>query len=32
LRILEECVRDNQLDPELFRLFVEAKVYERTEK
>src|ERR1700683_779484 len=31
-RILEECVRDNQLDAELFRLFVEAKVYERTEK
>lgn len=32
LRILEECVRDNQLDAELFRLFVEAKVYELTEK
>jgi HD-GYP domain-containing protein (c-di-GMP phosphodiesterase class II) len=28
LRILEECVRANEIDPELFRLFREARVYE----
>jgi HD-GYP domain-containing protein (c-di-GMP phosphodiesterase class II) len=32
LKILEESVRENELDPELFRLFLEAKVYERTAK
>lgn len=32
LKILEESVRDNELDAELFRLFHEAKVYERTAK
>ncbi len=32
LTILEESVRENELDPELFRLFLEAKVYERTAK
>jgi len=29
LGILEECVRANELDPELFRLFLEARVYKR---
>jgi HD-GYP domain-containing protein (c-di-GMP phosphodiesterase class II) len=29
LSILDECVRANEIDPELFRLFREAKVYER---
>jgi HD-GYP domain-containing protein (c-di-GMP phosphodiesterase class II) len=29
LAILDECVRSNELDPELFRLFREARVYER---
>jgi HD-GYP domain-containing protein (c-di-GMP phosphodiesterase class II) len=28
LGILEECVRANEIDPELFRLFREARVYE----
>ncbi|MGH9712350.1 MAG: HD-GYP domain-containing protein [Candidatus Acidiferrales bacterium] len=28
LEILEECVRANEIDPELFRLFREARVYE----
>ncbi len=32
LKILEESVRENELDSELFRLFLEAKVYERTAK
>ena len=32
LKILEESVRENELDAELFRLFLEAKVYERTAK
>jgi HD-GYP domain-containing protein (c-di-GMP phosphodiesterase class II) len=32
LKILEESVRENELDPELFRLFLDAKVYERTAK
>ena len=32
LKILEESVRDNELDAELFRLFLEAKIYERTAK
>jgi HD-GYP domain-containing protein (c-di-GMP phosphodiesterase class II) len=32
LKILEESVRENELDPELFHLFLEAKVYERTAK
>jgi HD-GYP domain-containing protein (c-di-GMP phosphodiesterase class II) len=32
LKILEESVRENELDPELFRLFLESKVYERTAK
>jgi HD-GYP domain-containing protein (c-di-GMP phosphodiesterase class II) len=30
LEILEESVRQHQLDGELFRLFVDAKIYERT--
>ncbi len=30
LRILEECVRANEIDPELFRLFREARVYEES--
>src|SRR5271155_2565837 len=29
LRILDECVRANEIDSELFRLFRESKVYER---
>jgi HD-GYP domain-containing protein (c-di-GMP phosphodiesterase class II) len=29
LGILEDCVRTDEVDPELFRLFLEAKVYER---
>jgi HD-GYP domain-containing protein (c-di-GMP phosphodiesterase class II) len=28
LGILEECVRANEIDPELFRLFRESRVYE----
>jgi HD-GYP domain-containing protein (c-di-GMP phosphodiesterase class II) len=28
LGILEECVRASEIDPELFRLFREARVYE----
>ena len=32
LKILEEAVRDNELDADLFRLFLEAKIYERTAK
>ena len=32
LKILEESVKENELDAELFRLFLEAKVYERTAK
>ncbi len=32
LKILDESVRDNELDAELYRLFLEAKVYERTAK
>jgi len=30
LAILNECVRANELDPELFRLFRESRVYERS--
>ena len=30
LGILEECVRANEIDPELFRLFREARVYEKS--
>ncbi|MGA8221464.1 MAG: HD domain-containing phosphohydrolase [Candidatus Acidiferrales bacterium] len=30
LAILEDCVRGNEIDPELFRLFREARVYERS--
>ena len=30
LAILEECVQANELDPELFRLFREGRVYERS--
>jgi HD-GYP domain-containing protein (c-di-GMP phosphodiesterase class II) len=30
LGILDECVRANEIDPELFRLFREARVYERS--
>lgn len=30
LGILEECVRANEIDPELFRVFREARVYERS--
>ena len=29
LAILEDCVRANEIDAELFRLFREAKLYER---
>lgn len=29
LGILDECVRANEIDPELFRLFREARVYEK---
>jgi HD-GYP domain-containing protein (c-di-GMP phosphodiesterase class II) len=29
LSILEDCVRGNEIDPELFRLFREARIYER---
>ena len=29
LEILDECVRADELDPELFRLFREARIYER---
>jgi HD-GYP domain-containing protein (c-di-GMP phosphodiesterase class II) len=29
LRILEECVNNGQLDPHLYRLFVDAKIYSR---
>jgi HD-GYP domain-containing protein (c-di-GMP phosphodiesterase class II) len=29
LGILEECVRANEIDPELFRLFRESKFYQR---
>lgn len=32
LKILEEAVRDNELDADLFRIFLEAKIYERTAK
>lgn len=32
LLILEESVRSNELDPDLFRLFLESKIYERTAK
>jgi HD-GYP domain-containing protein (c-di-GMP phosphodiesterase class II) len=32
LNILDESVRDNELDRELFNLFVDSKVYERTAK
>jgi HD-GYP domain-containing protein (c-di-GMP phosphodiesterase class II) len=32
LRILDESVRQNELDSELFRLFLEARIYERTVK
>jgi len=32
LKILEMSVKDNELDPELFRLFYEAKIYELTVK
>jgi HD-GYP domain-containing protein (c-di-GMP phosphodiesterase class II) len=32
LKILDESVRDNELDRDLFRMFVESKVYERTAK
>jgi HD-GYP domain-containing protein (c-di-GMP phosphodiesterase class II) len=32
LTILDESVRQNELDEELFRLFIEAKIYERTVK
>jgi HD-GYP domain-containing protein (c-di-GMP phosphodiesterase class II) len=28
LDILDMCVRDNELDPVLFRLFVDSKIYE----
>ena len=28
LNILETCVKDHELDPELYRLFVEAKIYD----
>jgi len=29
LEILEACVREGELDPDLFRIFLEGKVYER---
>jgi HD-GYP domain-containing protein (c-di-GMP phosphodiesterase class II) len=29
LAILEDCVRDKELDPDLFRVFREGKIYER---
>jgi HD-GYP domain-containing protein (c-di-GMP phosphodiesterase class II) len=32
LGILDECVRANELDSDLFRLFREARVYERAER
>jgi len=32
LDILEMSVKQNELDPELFRLFTEAKVFSRTDK
>jgi HD-GYP domain-containing protein (c-di-GMP phosphodiesterase class II) len=30
LGILDDCVRAKEIEPELFRLFREAKVYERS--
>jgi HD-GYP domain-containing protein (c-di-GMP phosphodiesterase class II) len=32
LGILDECVRANELDPDLFRLFRQARVYQRVER
>jgi HD-GYP domain-containing protein (c-di-GMP phosphodiesterase class II) len=32
LGILDECVRANEIDAELFRLFREARVYERSRR
>lgn len=32
LSILDECVKANEVDPELFRLFREARIYEKTSR
>ena len=32
LDILDTCVKQNELDPELFRIFLESKVFKRTDK